>query len=91
MKYLPFLSILLFTVSTSFTQTRQPVLTGADKLKMYAQHEEMRAASEFDSLHWQYLGPTNISGRCTDVEAVMPKGKSSGTGCPNRDIWAVPG
>ena len=32
--------------------------------------------SEFKDLHWQYVGPTNISGRCTDVEAVTPRGDS---------------
>jgi photosystem II stability/assembly factor-like uncharacterized protein len=36
----------------------------------------MRDSSSFRTLHWQYLGPVNISGRCTDVEAVVPRGKS---------------
>ncbi|MBN2698033.1 MAG: hypothetical protein JXR52_04355, partial [Bacteroidales bacterium] len=66
----------LLIFSQISAQVKPPVLTGAEKLRMYEQHESMRAASDFRDLHWQYLGPTNISGRCTDVEAVMPKGKS---------------
>ena len=34
----------------------------------------MKAASPFKDLKWQYLGPENISGRCTDVEAISPRG-----------------
>jgi photosystem II stability/assembly factor-like uncharacterized protein len=57
-------------------QVKQPILTGAERLMMYAGHEQMRGHSTFGDLHWQFIGPTNISGRCTDVEAVGPKGKS---------------
>ena len=31
-------------------------------------------------MKWQYIGPTNISGRCTDVEAISPHGR-------NYTIW----
>ena len=40
----------------------------------------MKASSPFKDLKWQYIGPTNISGRCTDVEAVSPRGN-------NYTIW----
>ena len=36
----------------------------------------MKAASPYKDFKWQFIGPTNISGRCTDVEAVMPRGKN---------------
>jgi len=65
-----------------FSQTKPPVLKGKEKLLMYQNHEEMREASSFKDLHWQFIGPTNISGRCTDVEALGPKGE-------NYTIWVA--
>ena len=65
-----------------FSQTKSPVLSGQEKLLMYQGHEEMRESSSFKELHWQFIGPTNISGRCTDVEALGPKGE-------NYTIWVA--
>ncbi len=65
-----------------YSQTKSPVESGKEKLLMYQSHEEMRESSSFKELHWQFIGPTNISGRCTDVEAVGPKGK-------NYTIWVA--
>jgi len=63
-------------------QQKSPILSGKEKLQMYQGHEEMRDSSTFKDLHWQFIGPTNISGRCTDVEAVGPKGQ-------NYTIWVA--
>lgn len=63
-------------------QVKEPVSTGKEKLESYQTHEEMRDSSTFGDLHWQFIGPTNISGRCTDVEAVGPKGE-------NYTIWVA--
>ena len=63
-------------------QQKSPILSGEEKLQMYQGHEEMRESSTFKDLHWQFIGPTNISGRCTDVEAVGPKGQ-------NYTIWVA--
>ncbi len=63
-------------------QVKEPVLTGAAKMEMHETHEQMRDSSGYNDLHWQFIGPTNISGRCTDVEAVGPKGK-------NYTIWVA--
>ena len=63
-------------------QQKSPILSGKEKLQMYQGHEEMRESSTFKDLHWQFIGPTNISGRCTDVEAVGPKGQ-------NYTIWVA--
>ena len=57
-------------------QIKAPVLSGKEKLEMYQSHEKMREDSQFGDLQWQFIGPTNISGRCTDVEAVGPKGQN---------------
>jgi photosystem II stability/assembly factor-like uncharacterized protein len=46
------------------------------RLKGFEAHQAMQAASKFKDLAWQYLGPTNVSGRVTDVAVVAPKGQS---------------
>ncbi|MEN8229632.1 MAG: hypothetical protein ABFS38_15840, partial [Bacteroidota bacterium] len=79
-------TILILTLSLFslplFTQVKAPVFTGKEKLKMYESHEQMRESSPYNELHWQFIGPTNISGRATDVEAVGPKGQ-------NYTIWVA--
>lgn len=47
-----------------------------ERMKMYANHLQMKDSSLFKNLNWQYVGPTNISGRMTDVEVVRPKGEN---------------
>ncbi len=70
-----FFSVSLLMISFSMTgQVRQPVLKAADKVKMFNRQALMRESSPYKDLHWQYLGPVNISGRCTDVEALSPRG-----------------
>lgn len=46
------------------------------RLKWYDQHVAMTKASHFKNLSWQFIGPTNVSGRMTDVAVATPKGKS---------------
>ena len=55
-------------------QVKSPVLNGKDKVALFAKQTEMKENSPYKNLKWQYIGPTNISGRCTDVEAVSPRG-----------------
>ncbi len=46
----------------------------ADRLLQgYATYKSMRQASPYRTVPWQYLGPTNISGRATDI-AVADRG-----------------
>ncbi len=40
------------------------------------EHVRMAEASPFKNLRWQFLGPTNVSGRMTDVAVVTPRGQS---------------
>jgi photosystem II stability/assembly factor-like uncharacterized protein len=73
------LLVLLLTLSfcaALSAQTKSPILSGEEKVKMFSTHLKMKKESSFKGLEWQYIGPANISGRCTDVEAVMPRGKS---------------
>jgi photosystem II stability/assembly factor-like uncharacterized protein len=46
------------------------------RLKWYDQHVEIKNTSKFKDLKWQFLGPTNVSGRITDIAVVAPKGKN---------------
>lgn len=41
----------------------------------FKQYLQMKADSPTRSAIWQYLGPTNISGRCTDAAVVEPRGR----------------
>jgi photosystem II stability/assembly factor-like uncharacterized protein len=65
---------ILFLSSVINSQVKSPVITGKDKVTLYSKQTEMKAVSPFKDLKWQYVGPTNISGRCTDVEAISPHG-----------------
>jgi len=59
-------------VKPKVLQSTDPAL----RLKGFEEYKAMQAASKFKDLKWQFLGPTNISGRVTDVAVVAPKGKS---------------
>jgi hypothetical protein len=47
-----------------------------DRMAGYAKHVEMTESSIFKDLRWQFLGPTNISGRVTDIAATTPRGRT---------------
>jgi len=48
----------------------------AVRLQMYEAHVAMEENSPFKNHPWQFIGPTNISGRMTDIAVVTPKGES---------------
>jgi photosystem II stability/assembly factor-like uncharacterized protein len=48
----------------------------ARRLQGFDQQQEMKKNGPFKDLQWQFLGPTNVSGRCTDVAVLAPKGKN---------------
>ena len=66
--------VLLAVVGATPTQAQQtdPV----QRLQWYEGHEAMKGQSLFKNLPWQFLGPTNISGRMTDIAVVEPRGQS---------------
>jgi photosystem II stability/assembly factor-like uncharacterized protein len=45
------------------------------RLDGYKTHLEMTEKSPFNKEKWYHIGPTNVSGRCTDVAVVTPKGQ----------------
>jgi photosystem II stability/assembly factor-like uncharacterized protein len=53
-------------------QSTNPAL----RIAGYAAQEEMMKASPFRALNWSHIGPTNVSGRCTDISVLSPKGKN---------------
>lgn len=61
---------------------KAPLTDGKARLKAMEEQHQLFQKSAHKDLHWQFLGPTNISGRATDVEAVKPKGK-------NYTIWVA--
>lgn len=70
-----FISFSLFSRSPK-KQARIESTPPEVRLQGFAQHLEMKKNSPFKDLKWQFLGPTNVSGRCTDVAVVTPKGKN---------------
>jgi len=71
-----FLLVFLFlSFSSSLAQPR-PITDGENRLEAFEKYMEMKAGSPFAELAWQFVGPGNISIRCTDVEVVRPKGQS---------------
>ena len=74
------LSMILLIVPLSAQKSKTPKrIQSTDpalRLKWYDQHMDMKENSSFKDLKWQHIGPTNISGRCIDVDVVVPKGES---------------
>jgi photosystem II stability/assembly factor-like uncharacterized protein len=62
------------------TPARKPArIMGTDaqlRLAWYDQMVQIKSGSKLKDLKWQFLGPTNISGRVTDVAVVTPKGQA---------------
>lgn len=50
--------------------------SATERLAAFEIHSDMARTSLFGTLPWQFLGPTNVSGRVTDVAIVEPKGLS---------------
>ncbi len=50
--------------------------SGADRMASYQKHVEMKTSSPYKDFQWQFLGPTNISGRVTDVAVTTPRSNS---------------
>jgi len=53
------------------------------RMANWDRHVEMKSRSRFKNLHWQFLGPTNTSGRVTDI-AVPPRSRGK-----TYDIWVA--
>jgi len=66
-----------FSSSAAKKAKAQEVIKNTDpglRFEWFSKHLEMKENSEFKDLKWWHLGPTNVSGRCTDIAVVQPKG-----------------
>jgi len=71
--------IVLASAAFAFQAKKAPRITSTDpglRLKGFEQYQEMKQKSPFKDLKWQFVGPTNVGGRCVDVAVVAPKGKN---------------
>ncbi len=72
--------VVLTALSLAQTKAAKPkVLQSTSpelRLKGFEEYKALQASSKFKDLKWQFVGPTNISGRVTDVAVVAPKGQS---------------
>ena len=63
-------------VTLSHAQNRSGTTTSEHRHRWYEAHAAMKQTSMFKNLDWQFVGPTNVSGRMTDVAVVRPKGEA---------------
>ena len=72
--------VVLTALSLAQTKAAKPkVLQSTSpelRLKGFEEYKALQAASKYKDLKWQFVGPTNVSGRVTDVAVVAPKGQS---------------
>ena len=54
----------------------QERMSATERLEAFEAQRALEAASPFRTLPWQQLGPTNISGRVTDVAVAEPRGET---------------
>ncbi|MBN2173702.1 MAG: hypothetical protein JW731_06205, partial [Bacteroidales bacterium] len=83
-----FISVIALNIN-GFAQKVIEKTSEKDRLVWYNKHVKMTDESMFKNLQWQFVGPTNISGRMTDVEVVTPKGKNYTVyvGCASGGVW----
>lgn len=69
---------LLFFLGSAFVSAQKPIqkTPAQDRILWYKEYLELKEKSIFKEIPWQFVGPTNISGRMTDVEVVSPKGEN---------------
>lgn len=70
------ISLLIYTTTLNGQPARNPMLSGQDRLEKFSLIQKMKSSSPFANMKWQFVGPTNVSGRCTDVAVVQPKGQN---------------
>lgn len=54
----------------------QERMSATERQDRFEMHRELERVSPFRTLPWQHLGPTNISGRVTDVAVAEPRGET---------------
>ncbi len=71
------MTVLIGLIGTSgFAQTNnssESYTPAKDRMAWYQKHLELKEESPYKDLAWQFLGPTNISGRVTDIAVTTPR------------------
>ena len=71
------LTAVIALVATPYSVIAQESrMSAAERLAAYQTHRSMVEESFFKNLPWQHLGPTNISGRSTDIALTEPRGET---------------
>lgn len=72
------IGIILFLAIPTSTLAQEVIENTAvsDRIAGFNSFMEMKNNSPFKNLPWQFVGPTNVSGRMTDVAVTTPKGKN---------------
>jgi photosystem II stability/assembly factor-like uncharacterized protein len=73
------LGVMLLLLALPVAAAAGEQVTNSDpqlRLQGYEQQLEMKKNGPFKEMNRQFLGPVNVSGRCTDVAVVAPKGKN---------------
>lgn len=68
--------ICFLAVNVSIAQKPIQKTPAKQRIQWYESYVTLKEKSIFKEIPWQFVGPTNISGRMTDVEVVSPKGEN---------------
>ena len=74
--FLFFFIVFISSTASAQEEGKAEITDPKARLKMYDEHVAMKERSVFRIPGWNFIGPTNISGRITDVAVNTPKGKS---------------
>lgn len=67
MKIIKLLTFICLTSSVIAQVNNNRASTGTFRLSAFKNHETLNKTSPYKDLKWRYVGPDNISGRCTDI------------------------
>lgn len=76
MRCILFFLAFFIIINVSFAQHTIQKTPATKRVQWYKAYLELKDKSIFKEVPWQFVGPTNISGRMTDVEVVTPKGEN---------------
>jgi len=68
--------LLVAALAVAIPASAQDRMSATERLAEFERHRSLVATSPFRGLPWQRLGPTNISGRVTDVAVAEPRGET---------------
>ncbi|MCG6187805.1 WD40/YVTN/BNR-like repeat-containing protein [Maribellus maritimus] len=74
--FLLFFVSVVFCNNSAFSQEVVEKTSAKQRAESYEKHKQLTENSVFKNLPWQFIGPSNVSGRMTDVEVVTPKGEN---------------